>query len=119
MIASGLIGMALADPAQDLHRLVAFALLVAFASATQDIALDAFRIESAPVDRQAAMAAAYQVGYRAAMITASAGALWIAAAVDPNEQTYEHAPWTAAYLCMAAAMLVGIVTVPRTAGSSG
>lgn len=111
VIASGLIGMALTDPTQSLHRLVAFALLVAFASATQDIALDAFRIESAPVDRQAAMAAAYQVGYRAAMITASAGALWIAAAVDPNEKTYEHTPWTVAYLCMAAAMLVGIITV--------
>jgi PAT family beta-lactamase induction signal transducer AmpG len=111
VIACGLIGMALTDAAQDLQRLVAFALLVAFASATQDIALDAFRIESAPVDRQAAMAAAYQVGYRAAMITASAGALWIAAAVDPSEETYEHAPWTVAYLCMAAAMLVGIVTV--------
>jgi PAT family beta-lactamase induction signal transducer AmpG len=111
VIASGLIGMALTDPTQDLHRLVAFALLVAFASATQDIALDAFRIESAPVDRQAAMAAAYQVGYRVAMITASAGALWIAAAVDPSEQTYEHSPWTVAYVCMAVAMLVGILTV--------
>jgi len=111
VIASGLVGMALTDPTQELHRLVAFALLVAFASATQDIALDAFRIESAPVDRQAAMAAAYQVGYRVAMITASAGALWIAAAVDPSEKTYEHAPWTVAYLCMAAAMLVGIITV--------
>jgi PAT family beta-lactamase induction signal transducer AmpG len=111
VIASGLIGMALTDPMQDLHRLVAFALLVAFASATQDIALDAFRIESAPVDRQAAMAAAYQVGYRVAMITASAGALWIAAAVDPSEKTYEHAPWTVAYLCMAVAMMVGILTV--------
>ncbi len=111
VIASGLIGMALTDPTQDLQRLVAFALLVAFASATQDIALDAFRIESAPVDRQAAMAAAYQVGYRVAMITASAGALWIAAAVDPNERTYEHSPWTVAYLCMAVAMLVGLLTV--------
>jgi len=111
VIASGLIGMALTDPTQDLQRLVAFALLVAFASATQDIALDAFRIESAPVDRQAAMAAAYQVGYRVAMITASAGALWIAAAVDPSEKTYEHAPWTIAYLCMAVAMVVGILTV--------
>ncbi|HXV09226.1 MAG TPA: MFS transporter [Burkholderiales bacterium] len=111
VIVAGLIGMALTDPMQDLHRLVAFALLVAFASATQDIALDAFRIESAPVDRQAAMAAAYQVGYRVAMITASAGALWIAAAVDPSEKTYEHAPWTVAYLCMAVAMMVGILTV--------
>jgi MFS transporter, PAT family, beta-lactamase induction signal transducer AmpG len=111
VIAGGLIGMALTDPTQDLQQLVAFALLVAFASATQDIALDAFRIESAPVTRQAAMAAAYQVGYRFAMIMASAGALWIAAAFDPSEKTYEHAPWTIAYACMSLGMLVGIVTV--------
>lgn len=108
---AGLAGMALTDPLQNLHLLVGFALLVAFASATQDIALDAFRIESADLSRQAAMAAAYQVGYRSAMITASAGALWIAAAFDPDEQTYQHAPWLAAYLCMAALVGIGIATV--------
>lgn len=122
-IVAGLAGMALTDAAQDLHRLVAFALLVAFASATQDIALDAYRIESADLSRQAAMAAAYQVGYRSAMITASAGALWIAAAFDPDEKTYQHAPWVAAYLCMAGLIGVGIVTVlfssePRVAVSA-
>jgi len=110
-IVAGLAGMAFTDAAQDLHQLVAFALLVAFASATQDIALDAYRIESADLSRQAAMAAAYQVGYRSAMITASAGALWIAAAFDPDEKTYQHAPWVAAYLCMAGLIGVGIVTV--------
>jgi PAT family beta-lactamase induction signal transducer AmpG len=110
-IVAGLAGMAFTDAAHDLHQLVAFALLVAFASATQDIALDAYRIESADLSRQAAMAAAYQVGYRSAMITASAGALWIAAAFDPDEKTYQHAPWVAAYLCMAGLIGVGIVTV--------
>lgn len=111
VLIAGLMGMALTDPLQDLPRLVGFALLVAFASATQDIALDAFRIESADLSRQAAMAAAYQVGYRSAMITASAGALWIAAAFDPDESTYQHAPWLVAYLCMAALIGIGIVTV--------
>jgi PAT family beta-lactamase induction signal transducer AmpG len=110
-LVAGLAGMALTDPAQNLPQLVAFALLVAFASATQDIGLDAYRIESAELSRQAAMAAAYQVGYRAAMITASAGALWIAAAFDPDEKTYQHAPWLAAYLCMAGLIAVGILTV--------
>lgn len=110
-IVLGLGGMAITDPATDLYRLVAFALLVAFASATQDIALDAFRIESAEQSLQAAMAAAYQVGYRAAMITASAGALWIAATFDPDEATYQHAPWFVAYLCMAAFVGVGVATV--------
>jgi PAT family beta-lactamase induction signal transducer AmpG len=107
----GLAGMAVTDPAVDLYRLIGFALLVAFASATQDIALDAFRIESAELSRQAAMAAAYQVGYRGAMITASAGALWIAALFDPDEATYQHQPWLIAYLCMAAALSVGAITV--------
>lgn len=111
MIVLGLVGMAVTDPAVDLHRLVAFAIMVAFASATQDIALDAFRIESADVSRQAAMAAAYQVGYRAAMITASAGVLWIAALFDPDEATYQHQPWLIAYLCMASAISVGALTV--------
>jgi len=107
---AGLIGMALTDPAQDLHRLVAFALLTAFASATQDIALDAYRIESAGVEKQAALAAAYQTGYRVAMIWAGAGALAVAARFDLNEATYEFMPWTIAYLVMAASMTVGIVT---------
>jgi PAT family beta-lactamase induction signal transducer AmpG len=111
VLVAGLAGMALTDAAQNLPQLVGFALLVAFASATQDIALDAYRIESAALSRQAAMAAAYQVGYRAAMITASAGALSIAAAFDPDEKTYQHAPWLAAYLCMAGLIGVGIVTV--------
>lgn len=122
-IVAGLAGMAFTDAVQDLPRLVAFALLVAVASATQDIALDAYRIESADLSRQAAMAAAYQVGYRTAMITTSAGALWIAAAFDPDEKTYQHAPWLAAYLCMACLIGVGIVTVlfssePRVAVSA-
>jgi len=122
VLVAGLAGMALTDATQNLPQLVALALLVAFASATQDIALDAYRIESADLSRQAAMAAAYQVGYRAAMITASAGALWIAAAFDPDEKTYQHAPWVAAYLCMAGLIGVGIVTVlfssePRVAVS--
>ena len=110
-IVCGLAGMALTDPLDNLPQLVAFALLVAFASATQDIALDAYRIESADLSRQAAMSAAYQVGYRSAMITASAGALWIASRFDPDEGTYQHAPWVAAYICMAGFMAIGILTV--------
>lgn len=110
-VALSLAGMAVSDPSTHLERLVAFALLAAFASATQDIALDAFRIESAGTEYQAAMAAMYQAGYRLAVILASAGALWIAARFDPDAAGYQHAPWTAAYLAMAACMGVGMVTV--------
>jgi len=108
---AGLLGMAANDPQQRLAALVACALLVAFGSATQDIALDAYRIESAPPARQAALAAMYQSGYRLALIWAGAGALWIAARVQPDGSTYSFAAWRAAYGCMAASMLVGAVTV--------
>ena len=79
LVITGLAGMALSDPREGLHPLVWCALLAAFGSATQDIALDAFRIESAETRKQAALAAAYQTGYRLAMIWAGAGVLWVAA----------------------------------------
>ena len=106
----GLAAMSMTDPATDLERLVWLALLVAFASATQDIAVDAYRIESAEQRLQGILAAAYSFGYRLAMITASAGVLWIAAAVDVDETTYQHAPWAVAYAVMAGLMLIGILT---------
>jgi PAT family beta-lactamase induction signal transducer AmpG len=109
LVAAGLVGMANTDPALHLRALVMFALVTAFASATQDIALDAYRIESAATEKQAALAAAYQTGYRLAMIWAGAGALAIAARFDPSEAEYHFAPWTIAYLAMAATMTVGIV----------
>ncbi len=109
-IALALLGMAHTDPTQSLSHMAWFALAVAFASATQDIALDAYRIEAVEVRLQGAMAATYQAGYRVAMITAGAGVLWIAAVFDPSEATYEHAPWRIAYTVMAALMGVGILT---------
>jgi len=113
VIIAGLAGMALADPRDALGPIVWCALAVAFGSATQDIALDAYRIESADTQRQAALAATYQTGYRLAMIWAGAGVLWIAAraevaAVSGN---YQHAAWQTAYLVMAASMGVGVLTV--------
>ena len=122
LVVAGLAGMALADPRQALSPVVACALVVAFASATQDIALDAFRIESADTTRQAALAAAYQTGYRLAMIWAGAGVLWIAAraeapalagatAATVGGAAYQNGAWQTAYLVMAASMAVGMVTV--------
>jgi PAT family beta-lactamase induction signal transducer AmpG len=110
VIAAGLVGMALAEPQVALAALVGCALVVAFASATQDIALDAYRIEAAAVEKQAALAAAYQTGYRVAMIWAGAGVLWIAAVASSGDARYSAAAWTAAYLAMAASMLVGLIT---------
>ncbi len=111
-IVAGLVGMAFTDPKVDLMPIVWCALVVAFASATQDIALDAYRIESADTSRQAALAAAYQTGYRLAMIWAGAGVLWIAARAETaNVASYQHDAWQTAYLWMAASMLVGMLTV--------
>jgi PAT family beta-lactamase induction signal transducer AmpG len=109
-IALALLGMANTDPVINLTHTVYFALALAFASATQDIALDAYRIEAVETEKQGAMAATYQAGYRIAMITAGAGALWIAAAFDPSEASYDFRPWQVAYTAMAALMLIGMVT---------
>jgi len=97
----GLMMMATNEPGQGLGWLVAAALLVAFSSATQDIAIDAWRIESAATDLQAAMAATYQMGYRIGMIMAGAGALYFAA----------YLSWSESYTIMALCMGVGMLTV--------
>ena len=117
LIMAGLVGMALTDPQVALAPVVWCAVAVAIGSATQDIALDAFRIESGDADHQAALAAIYQTGYRLAMIWAGAGALWIAAraqdatAVVGVAPAYQHGPWQVAYLVMACSMLPGVLTV--------
>jgi PAT family beta-lactamase induction signal transducer AmpG len=112
MIVCGLVGMALTDPKVTLAPIVWFALLTAFGSATQDIALDAFRIESADVNHQSALAAAYMTGYRLAMIWAGAGVLWVAARAEvANPANYDPNGWKVAYLVMAASMIVGFITV--------
>ncbi|WP_460509792.1 AmpG family muropeptide MFS transporter [Hydrogenophaga soli] len=115
-IAGGLVGMALADPRDGLQVLVGCALVVAFASATQDIALDAFRIESARTEAQGMLAAMYQTGYRLAMIWAGAGVLWLAARSEAASTAvaqagYQNGGWETAYTVMAVSMLVGALTV--------
>ena len=112
VIISALIGIGLTDPRLALTPVVWCALAIAFGSATQDIALDAYRIESADTDRQAALAAAYQTGYRIAMIWAGAGALWIAARAEVTGLVgYQQGAWQTAYWVMAASMLLGVGTV--------
>jgi MFS transporter, PAT family, beta-lactamase induction signal transducer AmpG len=84
----------------------------AFAGATQDISIDAWRIESAPAEEQGAMAATYQLGYRLAVIASGAGALYVA----------QFASWRTAYIAMAALMLLGFLAVilaPRPSEGTG
>lgn len=99
-IMAGLAAMAVVDPVEHIRILALLALLVAFAAATQDVAIDAFRIESDSADYQAALAGTYVLGYRLAILAAGAGALYIA----------DYRSWTAAYLSMSALGLVGVVT---------
>lgn len=108
-IVVGLLGISSTDPSANLVAVAWWALLVAFSSATQDITVDAWRIEAAPEDEQGAMAAAYQLGYRIALIVAGAGALLVAARVS----------WPAAYQSMAAFGLVGVVTTLLVRDHSG
>jgi PAT family beta-lactamase induction signal transducer AmpG len=111
-VIAGLLGMAGSDPREALTALVGWAVLVAVGSATQDIALDAYRIESASVDEQAALAATYQTGYRLAMIWAGAGALWLAARAEAADTSgYQQAAWQLSYLMMAGSMLLGPLVV--------
>lgn len=106
-LVAGLTLIAFSNPTENLTQTAVFALITAFFGATQDIALDAYRIESGSEDEQAAFAAMYQTGYRLAMIWSGAGALALAAAFDAGAE----GGWRAAYLVMAASLLPGVVTV--------
>lgn len=108
LIVAGLWSIAGTDPVRSLGLMALFAVLVGFVSATQDIVIDAWRIEAAVTEKQGAMAAAYQWGYRIAMIVA--GVLPLALS--------EYAGWNTSYAIMAMLMLVGVLGVlgaPREA----
>jgi PAT family beta-lactamase induction signal transducer AmpG len=91
----GLLAMALLTPVQLVPFVVA-TLLVALFGATQDIAVDAYRIEIAPIEAQGALVATYSLGYRIGLLLAGAVALILA----------DHAPWRVVYALMAAAMAI-------------
>jgi MFS transporter, PAT family, beta-lactamase induction signal transducer AmpG len=99
-IGIGLFNLSLSDPSHGVTSIALWALFVAFSSATQDIALDAWRIESAPNSEQGAMASAYQIGYRLALIMGSAGTFAMA----------DRWGWKMSYGVMAALVSVGMLT---------
>jgi len=98
--AASMIAIGSTTPADDLMLTAIWAVVLACASATQDIVIDAYRIETLEEEEQGAGAATYQLGYRVALIAAGAGALIIA----------DLGGWFYAYLAMAGLMGVGIVT---------
>lgn len=101
------------DPARGDEYLTLMALaavLLGFSAATQDIVIDAYRIEAASVRLQAMMASSYIAGYRLGTIVSGAGALFIASSLGTRNTLYQYSAWQWTYYIMAAAMLVGIVT---------
>jgi PAT family beta-lactamase induction signal transducer AmpG len=125
--AVGLLGMAFTDPKTDLWTMALFAVVVGFSSATQDIAIDAWRIETAPDEVMlGALAGAYQLGYRVALLIAGAGVFILVEVLQGQQIAWA---WPAAYVAMAALMLLSILSTlwvkepiatvkPRAAGGS-
>lgn len=89
------------DPSANLWRVALFAVFVGFAGATQDIVIDAWRIEAAPREEQGVMATAYQWGYRGATLAAGFGAFALSDAFN----------WNVSYAVMTALMIIGLLAV--------
>ncbi len=113
MIVVAMTIMALTDPVNVENQLTVMALgavLLGFSSATQDVVIDAYRIEAADPELQGIMSATYIAGYRVGMIVAGAGALFIADAFGSNMDTYRYEAWKNTYHIMSLCMLVGVST---------
>ncbi|RKG37405.1 AmpG family muropeptide MFS transporter [Acinetobacter rongchengensis] len=105
--------MAFSDPALGqsyIYQMAVGAVLLGFSAATQDIVIDAYRIELAETEMQTVLASTYNAGYRIGMIVAGAGALFLAASLGTAKGNYIYEAWKYTYLTMAAVMVVGIIT---------
>lgn len=105
--------MGLTNPAEGNNALVQMALavtLLGFTAATQDILIDAWRIEASNEKDIAMLSSVYIVGYRLGMVTSGAGALLIANHLGTSIENYKYSAWQTSYLIMAAFMLIGLVT---------
>jgi MFS transporter, PAT family, beta-lactamase induction signal transducer AmpG len=101
--------LALTDPARSAPMVAIAALMVAAASSTQDIVVDAFRVESLPESEQAAGMAGYVAAYRIGMLVSTAGALFIVSGFESTGLA-RSAAWMWGYVVMAALVLIGTVT---------
>lgn len=111
-VIGSIVAMAYCDPgtARGLTMMAFAAVALGFSSATQDIVIDAYRIEAADDSMQAMLASAYVAGYRGGMLVAGAVALYLAAGYGSTADNYVYAAWKWTYLWMAGAMLVGVAT---------
>ena len=108
MIILSLIFISFTDPSKTLIFTAVGSILIAFSSASQDIIIDAYRIESAPQKMQGALSSMYIAGYRIAMLIAGAGSLYLASFF--GVEVYDVNVWKKVYLIMASLMLIGIFT---------
>jgi len=112
-IICAIVWMAATNPSENLDNLSVMAMaavLLGFSSATQDIVIDAYRIECTETAMQAMLASTYIAGYRTGMIVAGAGSLFLASFLGTTSTLYSYNAWKLTYLCMAACMLVGLLT---------
>jgi PAT family beta-lactamase induction signal transducer AmpG len=109
LLIAAILLLALTDPARSPWFVALAALLVATMSSTQDIVVDAFRVESLPESEQAAGMASYVAAYRIGMLVSTAGALFIVAGFE-RAGLVRSAAWTWGYVMMAALVLIGTCT---------
>lgn len=109
LLIAAILLLALTDPAHAPFMVALAALLVAATSSTQDIVVDAFRVESLPESEQAAGMAAYVAAYRIGMLVSTAGALVVVSAFE-NSGLSRPSSWMWGYVVMAALVLIGTVT---------
>jgi len=113
LIVTAICWMGLTDPAQGHNALTRMAIavtLLGFSAATQDILVDAWRIEASNEKDITMLSSVYIVGYRIGMITSGAGALFIADYLGTSMENYQYSAWRTSYLLMACCMLVGVIT---------
>ena len=111
-VMAAIIGMGMSDPLAEsgLQMMAIAAVALGFSSATQDIVIDAYRIEAVEPDVQALMSATYVAGYRVGMLVAGAGGLFLASGLGSEMGAYSLSAWQWTYFIMSGAMLVGILT---------
>src|SRR6202451_164656 len=108
LLIAAIVFLGYCDPSVSPFVVALGALLVATASATQDIIVDAFRVESLDESEQAAGMASYVAAYRIGMLVSTAGALFLVSGFEPGLGLSRHAAWTAGYAAMACLVLVGV-----------
>jgi len=104
-----IVWMAMIDPAKGLNGMAFAAVLLGFSSASQDVVIDAYRIEAVRKEFQAAMSAMYIAGYRVGMLVSGAGGLYLASYFGA-ENSYSYTAWQTTYLIMAIVMMIGVTT---------